>query len=72
MQNQSLTSIIFKGVALAMGVAAVVLGILGGTSVTTLVTLLGIGLFCLALWALQKSDWSLSVKFWRSNPLAYG
>ena len=56
MQNQSLTSIIFKGVALAMGVAAVVLGILGGTSVTTLVTLLGIGLFCLALWALQKSD----------------
>jgi hypothetical protein len=56
MPSQSVTSIVLKGVALAMGVAAVVLGILGATSVTTIVNLLGIGLFCLALWALQKGQ----------------
>jgi hypothetical protein len=48
-------SLILKGVALAMGVAAVVLSILG-TSPSTLITLLGIGLFCLAAWALQKGQ----------------
>jgi hypothetical protein len=48
--------LILKGVALAMGVAVVVLGILGSASAGTLLTLLGVGLFCLALWALQKGQ----------------
>ena len=56
MQNQPLSQLILKGVALAMGVASVVLGILNAASVQTLVTLLGIGLFCLALAALQNSN----------------
>lgn len=56
MKSQPMMSLILKGVALAMGVAAVVISILGTGSAATLVTLLGIGLFCLALWALQKGD----------------
>ena len=56
MGNQSILSLILKVVALAMGVAVVVLGILGTATPTTLITLLGIGLFCLALWALQKDE----------------
>ncbi len=56
MQNQPLMQLVLKGVALAMGVAVVVLGILNTASVQTLVTLLGIGMFCLALAALQNSD----------------
>ncbi len=56
MRTQPLSSIIFKALALAMGVAAVVLSILGTATPQTLVTLLGIGLFSLSLWALQKGD----------------
>lgn len=56
MNNQPIVPLILKGIALAMGVAAVVLNILGTGSASTLITLLGIGLFCLALWALQKGQ----------------
>lgn len=56
MQNQPLMQLILKAVALAMGVAAVVLSILNTAPVQTLVTLLGIGLFCLALAAMQNSN----------------
>lgn len=56
MANQPLVPLILKGFALAMGVAAVVLSILGTSDPNTLVTLLGFGLFSLALWALQKSQ----------------
>lgn len=56
MNTQATIALILKGIALAMGVAAVVLGILGTSSTETLVTLLGIGLFCLALWALQRGQ----------------
>ena len=56
MNDQPIVPLILKGVALAMGVAAVVLSILGTGSANTLITLLGIGLFCLALWALQKGQ----------------
>ncbi len=55
MGNQPLLSLVLKGVALAMGVAVVVLSILGTTSANNAVSLLGIGLFCLALWALQTN-----------------
>ena len=53
MQNQSLSQLVLKGLALAMGVAVVVLSILNTASAQTLVTLLGIGLFALALAAMQ-------------------
>jgi hypothetical protein len=56
MQNQPLMQLILKGLALAMGVAAVVLSILNTASPQTLITLLGIGLFCLAAAALQNSN----------------
>jgi hypothetical protein len=54
MNDQPLLSIILKGLAIAMGVAAVVLSILGSATPNTLVTLLGVGLFSLALWAFQQ------------------
>jgi len=56
MSIQALISLILRGIAVAMGVAAVVLGIKGGTNVETLVALLGIGLFSLSLWALQQKE----------------
>jgi len=52
MAEQPLLHLILKGLALAMGVAAVVLGILGTADTGTL---LGIGLASLAVWALQKA-----------------
>jgi hypothetical protein len=45
---------VFKAVALAMGVAAVVLTILNVASTETLTLLLGIGLFCLAINSLDS------------------
>jgi hypothetical protein len=57
MQKRSTASIInliLKGLALAMGVAVVVLSVLGTAAPSTLITLLGIGLFALGLWALQS------------------
>ena len=56
MNNQPLVPLILRGFALAMGVAAVVLSILGTASPDTLITLLGLGLFSLAAWALQKGQ----------------
>jgi hypothetical protein len=56
MGNQPLMSLVLKGIALAMGVAAAVISILGTGSPNSLITLLGIGLFCLAIWALQKGQ----------------
>ncbi len=52
--NRKLANLIFKGVAVAMGVAVVVLQILGVAMTSTLFTLLGIGLFTLAVSALQQ------------------
>ena len=54
--RQPIMSLVLKGIALAMGAATVVMGILRTGSPATLITLLGIGLFCLALWALQRRD----------------
>jgi len=56
MNIQSIINLILRGIAVAMGVAAIVLGILGTATVESLVTLLGIGLFSLGLWSFQKSD----------------
>ena len=47
--KQSQVTLILKVVALAMGVATIVLGILKVSTPGTSITLLGIGLFALAL-----------------------
>ena len=47
-------SFILRAVAMAMGVAAIVLSILGTVETGALITLLGIGLFTLALDALDR------------------
>ncbi len=55
MDSQSIISLALRGIAMAMGVAAVVLGILGTATVESLLTILGIGLFSLSLWSFQRS-----------------
>lgn len=50
----TIISFILRAVAMAMAVAALVLGILGTADMGTLVTLLSIGLFTLALDALDR------------------
>lgn len=52
--NKNTVSTILKAVAVAMGVAVIVLNILGGLATSTAVTLLSIGLTALAVAALQK------------------
>jgi len=49
-----LVELVFKGVALAMAVAVVVLNILKTASVETSILLLGIGLFGLAVTSIDK------------------
>ena len=51
-----LVDLVLKAVAMGMAVASIVLGVLKGAAVETHITLLGIGLFALALAALQKAD----------------
>jgi hypothetical protein len=53
-QASTIISFILRAVAMAMAVAAVVLSILGAAEAGTLITLLGIGLFTLALDALDR------------------
>ena len=50
----ALTNLVLKAVALAMGVASVVLAILNVAPIDTRTMLLGIGLFALALAALDE------------------
>ena len=57
MENNSIrkiTSVIFKAVTLAMGVAVVVLSCMGSLEAQTAVTLLGIGLACAGVAMLEK------------------
>jgi hypothetical protein len=55
-QHGGLVELVLKAVAMGMAVASIVLGVLKVAAVETHVTLLGIGLFALALAALQKTD----------------
>lgn len=55
-QYQTTITPVLKAVALGMAVASIVLGIMQATSLETNVTLLGIGLFALALVSLQEAD----------------
>jgi hypothetical protein len=54
MKTQSTIGLVLRAVALAMGVAVVVLAILGSASLETLATLLGLGLLAIALWSFQR------------------
>jgi hypothetical protein len=53
---QKIIGLVLKVVALAMGVVSIVLGILNVADIETQVTLLSIGLFTLALAAIQRED----------------
>jgi len=55
-KRQNIVRLILKAVAVGMSVASVTLGFLGAVDLTTQVNLLGIGLFALALAALQTED----------------
>ena len=55
-QNQKLIAQILKAVALGMAIASIVLSIMNVITVETNVTLLGIGLFALALLSLQGAE----------------
>jgi hypothetical protein len=52
--NKKLTLTILNGVALAMGVAVIVLNILGTLTTSNAITLLGVGLAALAIAGLQR------------------
>jgi hypothetical protein len=52
--KNSLINLVFKGVAVAMGIAVIVLNILKSAPVDTQLMLLGLGLACLAISALQR------------------
>ena len=52
---QPIVNLVLKAIALAMAVASVVLSILGTATAETVITLLGIGLFALAVAALQQN-----------------
>lgn len=58
MENaQRIISLVLKAVALGMAVVSIVLGFLpGAADISTQVTLLSVGLFALALAALQKEE----------------
>ncbi len=45
---------VFKAVAVAMSAAAIVLGTFGAATPVTLIELLSIGLFCLAITSMQR------------------
>jgi len=52
--NKNIVSTSLKGIAVAMGVAVIVLNILGTVNANTAITLLSIGLTALAIESLQK------------------
>jgi hypothetical protein len=55
-EGRSIVDLVLRGVGLAMGVAVVVLSILNAADASTLVILLGIGLFALGLDALNRDN----------------
>ena len=51
---RAITSLVFRALTLAMGVAVVVLSCLGALEVQTAIALLGIGLACAGISLLEK------------------
>lgn len=60
--NKNLLEIIFEGMAVAMGIAVLVLNILGALTMTTGMSLLGIGLTALAVASLSRKRYSSELK----------
>jgi hypothetical protein len=57
MENpKKIIDLILKGIALAMSIASIIMGIFGEATFDTHVTLLGIGLLALAIAGLQKVE----------------
>jgi hypothetical protein len=54
-ERHRIVQLVLKAVGMAMGVASVVLSVLGTTPAETNVTLLGIGVFALGLAALNQN-----------------
>ena len=54
MDIQSISKLIFYGIALAMGVATIITANLDTLEIKTVATLLGIGVFCLGLAGLDS------------------
>ena len=54
--TSKILKLVLKAVALGMGAASIVLGLLQTANLETQVTLLGIGLFAIALYAFQDGD----------------
>ncbi len=52
--NKNIVSIGLKGIAVAMGIAVIVLNILGTLNANNAVNMLGIGLAALAIAAMEK------------------
>lgn len=52
--NKQTLPVVLKSIAVAMGVAVIVLNVLNSLPVNTAITLLGIGLAALAIAALQR------------------
>lgn len=52
--NKDLKTLIFQGVALAMGIASLVLNIMGTIEIKNSISLLSIGLICLAMSQLEN------------------
>jgi hypothetical protein len=52
--NRNLITLIFKGVAVAVGIAVIILNILKTAPADTQLMLLGLGLACLAISSLQR------------------
>lgn len=55
-EGRSIVNLVLRGVGMAMGVAVVVLSILGAANANTSIILLGIGLFALGLDALDRGS----------------
>lgn len=49
-------SLIFSAIALAMGIAVVILALTNSINVLSCMVMLGVGLFCLGVVCLMKSD----------------
>jgi len=55
-EEQNILMLVLYGVALAMGIVSVILQFVGDISPDTILTLLGIGVFCLGLAGINSLD----------------
>ena len=59
-----ITSIALKGIALAMGIAVIVLSTLNSLAIGSAIAMLGLGLAALALESLQKEQLATVSRYW--------